>query len=224
MRRSLMLQLGVVLFAALFAPATLSPAAYADQYVLNNDHCTGGCGSPPFGTVDVTQVGANDVLVSVTLTSGDKFVHTGFDGSFAFNLGGNPTVSVSSITSGFSLVSTTAGAHQFDGFGNFEYVIDCTVCGNGASNPQSGPLSFHVTATGLTVASFAELSGVPPGDTRAFFVADILGTTGNTGPVGSTGPPTPVPEPGTFVLLGSGLVSLGAWTQRRLRRRPHVDR
>ena len=34
-------------------------SASAIVFDLTSDHCTGGCGTAPFGTVDVTQVGAN---------------------------------------------------------------------------------------------------------------------------------------------------------------------
>ena len=37
----------------------MTGVSYAITFDLTSDHCTGGCGTAPFGTVDVTQVGAN---------------------------------------------------------------------------------------------------------------------------------------------------------------------
>ena len=190
--------------------------ALADTYSLTIDHCTGGCGTAPFGTIDVTQDGANTVLVDVSLNSA-AFVSTGFPGSFAFDLLGNPTISVSNLTSGWSLLSASSGSLQFDGFGNLDYALECVVCGNGGSNPFAGPISFDVTALGLTPASFLDLS---TGNTQAYFVADIMGSTGNTGPVGATLVPggTSVPEPEMLGLLSLGF--MGTLLARRRRVTP----
>ena len=190
--------------------------ALADQYTFTIDHCTGGCGTAPFGSVNVTQNGSSTVNVSVSLTSGDGFVSTGFPGSFAFDIIGNPTISVSSLPSGWSLVSTAAGNLQFDGFGNLDYALVCDVCAPGGNHPSS--LSFDVTATGLTPASFAELSRIPPGSEQGYFVADIMGTTGNTGIVGATLlSRTTAPEPSTVLLLGTGglFVAFSSFRRRR---------
>jgi hypothetical protein len=46
-----------------------SQVASAISFQLTLDHCTGGCGTAPFGTVDVTQVGAN-VHIVVNLADG----------------------------------------------------------------------------------------------------------------------------------------------------------
>ncbi len=177
--------------------------ALADVYSLTIDHCTGGCGAPPLGTIDVTQAGTNTVQVDVSLTPGDRFVSTGFAGSFAFDLTGDPVISVSDLTAGWSLLSTSAGSLHFDGFGDLGYTLVCNACGNGGSYPFAGPISFDVTAPGLTPANFQELSS--GGSAQVNFVADILGTTGNTGPVGATLTSTSVPEPATLGLLSLGL-------------------
>jgi hypothetical protein len=90
----------------------------------------------------------------------DAFHDTGFD-SFTFDLAGNPTISVSGITVGagtWGLVSTTAGSIHQDGAGNFEYALNCSNCGPSAGDVTDFTLSFNVTATGLTPASFHELS------------------------------------------------------------------
>jgi hypothetical protein len=186
--------------------------ALADTYSLTEDHCSGGCGTAPFGTIEVTQDGANTVLVDVNLSSA-AFVSTGFPGSLAFDLLGNPTISISNLTSGWSLLSTSAGSLHFDGFGTLDYAMECVICGNGGSNPFPGPISFDVTAAGLTPASFLDLS--TGGSSSVYFVADIMGSTGNTGPVGATfqGGGTSVPEPGTLGLLSLGLA--GALFARR---------
>jgi hypothetical protein len=208
----------------LFLPAIFSLAfaaaspVLADSYAFTIDHCTDGCGTSPFGTVDVSQDGANTVKLTVSLTSGDKFVATGFPGSFGFDIVGNPTIAVSNLTSGWSLLHPTAGNLQFDGFGDLDYALLCNVCGNGSTNPFAGPISFDVTAAGLTPASFAELSRIPPGTDQAYFVADILGTTGNTGPVGATLTNTATPEPATNLLLASGGLLLTFSSLRRKRK------
>jgi hypothetical protein len=192
--------------------------AMADDYTFTIDHCTGGCGTLG-GTITVAQDGINTVKLTVNLPSGFQFVNTGFDGSFAFNIQApsvdNPTISVSNVTSGWTLLSAAAGTLQFDGFGNLEYAMVCTACGNGGSNPQPGLLTFDVTATGLTPTSFAQLSTIPPGSARAYFVADVLGTTGLTGPIGATAGPSTVPEPTSVLLFASGLIGIGALVRRQ---------
>jgi hypothetical protein len=227
MRRFVRLEFGLVVFAAVLAIAALALPAHADQYLLTSDHCTGGCGpQAQFGTVDVTQSAAqallNQVQITVTLENGNKFVDTGFPGSFAFNDGSSLTLE--SITSGFSLLggpTASAGALKFDGFGTFEYAIVCTACGSGGSDPVSGPLTFVVSASGLDPSDFAEKSTIPPGDTQAFFAADILsGTTGLTGLVDASN--TAVPEPGTLALAGTALIGVGIWARRRVRGRLQI--
>src|SRR5262245_40168602 len=56
----------VVLGTLVVGLAILALPAQAITFSFTSDHCTGGCGTPPFGTVDVTQAGSN-VAVTVTL-------------------------------------------------------------------------------------------------------------------------------------------------------------
>ena len=65
--KPLSLLLGAV--ALLVSSIALPTAGNAVVFDLTGDHCTGGCGTPPFGTVDVTQVGAN-VHIVVDLANG----------------------------------------------------------------------------------------------------------------------------------------------------------
>jgi hypothetical protein len=196
--------LTVFCFAVMMVAASQVATATIIKYDFTIDKCTGGCGTPPFGSVTLDDFDASgDVAVSVSLSTGYKFVQTGFPGAFGFSLIGNPTIAVSGVSPSWSLGSVTAGTNQFDGFGDLDYFM-IKDGKQGAGGAVFGPLEFHVLATGITVSSFAELS---TGSTKSYFVADLLAPNGFTGPVG-TG--ISVPDGGaTAALLGLALVGLG---------------
>ena len=64
-----MFQKAFVVAVVLLGAALMAVPAEAILFNLTSDHCTGGCGTAPFGTVDVTQVGAN-VHIVVDLANG----------------------------------------------------------------------------------------------------------------------------------------------------------
>jgi hypothetical protein len=174
---------------------------------LTSDHCTGGCGTPPFGSITLNQSGAN-VDVTVHLFSPNFFVKTGAADFQAFKFNATGVV-VGDITVDQTVASQTlaaqTGAFNGDGTGMFAFGIACTTCGNGSSDKFNNDIVFHVASA--TIADLTAKNNL--GNT---FVADILGATGNTGPVDAT---DPVPEPGTAALLGLGLVGLAAAGRRR---------
>jgi len=207
-----------LVFLAMVGSAWAGPTL---TFILDTDGCSGaGCaGGPPYGTITVTQGGdgtANNGIVDVKLVlePGIKFV--GNPPSFGFNLIGNPTITLNSITTDWTLTSTSAGSNMFSAFGNFDYSLNCVPCGSGASHPQPGPLNFEIAATSLDTTSFKELS-----DKSAYFSADVQGTNGGTGNVGSKGTPkettTTTPEPSSIALFGTtaGAFMFMLWSRRR---------
>jgi hypothetical protein len=193
--------------------ALAAPFAHALTYDLTSDHVTGGAGTPPFGTVTLTQNGTS-VDFNVTLTAGYGFVLTGAADNqyFKFNAIGITTadITVTQNFTGFILSADFAAqplGFNGDGTGQFEYGITSNN-GNGGSPPiYTGPILFSVANS--TIADFTAVNNL-----GIVFVADIIAPAvngvRNTGPVDATTPRT-VPDGGaTVMLLGTALAGLGA--------------
>jgi hypothetical protein len=176
------------------ATAAFPSASHAIVFDLTSDHCTGGCGTPPFGTVEVTQSGAN-VDITVDLANGINWAKTGAVDFQEFKFNGTGVVlgdiTVNQTFAGQTLAPQT-GNFDGDGTGDFTFGIACTTCGNGNLGITSN-IVFHVAN-----ATIADVTA--PNNLLNIFVADIFSSaTGNTGPVDVA-----VPGP----IVGAGLPGL----------------
>jgi len=168
-------------------------------------------GSGPFGTVLLTQYAADTVRITVTLNStlfpGIGFVNSAGKEALDFNIAGNPEISVAFVnpTTGFSFPGVKLDASPF---GTFMYGVHCDVCGNGGSNPYTGPITFDVK---LALGGNLSILNFNANSAGAFFATDIIAN-GATFDVGAE-----LPEPGTFWLMGGALVLLGlfGWSRNR---------
>jgi PEP-CTERM motif len=185
----------------------------ASVYSLSVADPAAGLGSGPYGTVSVTQdVNGTSLDITETLNAGFKF-HAGNSNhpAFTFILGSSP-ISVSGVTSGFTLESTTSGSISAPPFGNFNYAFDCTGCGPGFAGGLTGPFSFVLSAaSALTPSSlgFNTVSG-----NNIYFTTDIVIANGNTGNVGAT-VSSAVPEPSTWAMMILGFLGIGFMMYRR---------
>jgi hypothetical protein len=163
----------------------------------------------------------NGIDVSINLLPGNRIVHTGFDASVAFNYIGTGQIGVTGLPGTYTLVNSgNPSAIGMDGFGLFEYGVLFGPNGGGAGTDST--LTFTVTRVGgfSSVFDLMQLSTNPPGDKRSPWAVDIIcdSCQGATGIIGTTGPTTGTPEPTSMLLLGSGLIGIGAGLRKRLRR------
>jgi hypothetical protein len=167
--------------ALIAAIAAFPSASHAITFNLIEDHCTGGI--PPFGSVILTQNGTT-VDVDVDLFGTNAFVKTGSVDFqvFKFNATGIVVgdITVDQNNPGQTL-APEIGAFNRDGTGDFLFGIACTTCGNGASDAFATNIIFHVA-----YATIADLTAA--NNLGNIFVADIIGSTGNTGPVAAIAP------------------------------------
>jgi len=143
---------------ALFLLAQTSQAATI--YSLNTT--AGCCGAGPYGSVTLTQNGANEVDVAVSLLNPFLFISGGQAGAFGFNLtlaNANVTITVdpASVAAGFSSVVLGNGTlnQHMDGFGNFDYAIEGDANHTqGGSAPIGQLLNFSVVSSvGISAAN-----------------------------------------------------------------------
>jgi hypothetical protein len=182
--------------------------AQAIVFDLTSDHCTGGCGTPPFGTVSVTQNGSNVDFI-LDLANGFSYAKTGAVDFQAFKFNATGVVlgdiSVTQTFAGQTLAAQT-GAFNGDGTGAFTFGIACTTCGNGASAITSNIVFSIANATIADVTAPNALGNI--------FVADVFSSaTGNTGPVDVH--VAAIPEPSTWAMLILGFFGVGFMAYRR---------
>jgi hypothetical protein len=189
------------------------PVAHATPttVTLTVDNCSSGCGTGPFGTVTLTQVGTDDVTVKFTLQGSDVFAIGGAADPFGFNV--NESFTLSSppgLTSSSGKAFPLSGSDSFADEGTFSSTITCpkSSCGGGTSGMVGGSITFTLTnPSGLSIADF-----VPNGD-GYLFGADVGVVANNkvtgTGPVGAL-----APEPASIALFGTGMLAI-AFVLRR---------
>jgi hypothetical protein len=195
-----------VLFIAAALAMTPTASANSITYKLSANNL-GISGS--IGTVTLTDTGLNQVTVSITMNAGYSVKLNG--GDIAFN--GPSSLTLAGVSS-FS-ADTNSGldfqhlktSQNISMFGDFAFDFT-NVKGQPKGVVSANTVTFVLTGTNLTASEFT-------GVAIHFCTASGSNCGPQTGFANGTLGTSPVPEPGTLGLLGTGLIGLGGLVRRR---------